>query len=313
VGCDGFHSTVRQRLGLPFEGEDYPGVWALVDAHVDGWTCRSDEVFVFLGADALWSGALPGGWRRLFFRHDEASRLPTPAEAQASLARHVPGATIREIIARGCFRLHRRMATRFRMGRVLLAGDAAHVCSPSAGVGLNAGMQDAANLAWKLGLVVAGHASPSLLDSYETERKVADATALALSHAAQTEMLAADAVHDRTLAVQLATPRGQMFATEAAVELQINYRQSPIVAGVQRGAYAPPSAGRRGRRPVTASPTPDRSWTREDARIACGMCSGVPATPCSSWPERRRRRPAGPTLRWPLRCWPISMAWCQRT
>ena len=98
-------------------------------------------------------GALPDGCRRLYFRHDAAG-LPRAEAAQAALARHVPGARIREVVNRGAFRIHRRMADRFRVGRVLLAGDAAHVCSPSAGVGMNAGMQDSANLAWKLGLVV---------------------------------------------------------------------------------------------------------------------------------------------------------------
>ena len=238
VGCDGVHSAVRQRLGLAFDGEDYPGIWAIVDATIDGWACAPDEVFVFLGADTMWSGALPGGCRRLYFRHDAAG-LPGAEAAQAALARHVPGARIREVVNRGAFRIHRRIADRFRVGRVLLAGDAAHVCSPSAGVGMNAGMQDSANLAWKLGLVVAGRAAPSLLDTYEEERKAADAAAMSLSHAAQTDMLVADAVHDRALAVHLARPTAQMLETEAGVELSIHYRASSIVAGVRDGTRVP--------------------------------------------------------------------------
>ena len=241
VGCDGVHSAVRQRLGLAYDGEDYPGVWAIVDARIDGWACAPDEVFVFLGSDTMWCGALPGGVRRLYFRHD-APGLPGPEEAQAALAHHVPGARIREIVDRGAFRIHRRMASRFRVGRVLLAGDAAHVCSPSAGVGMNAGMQDSANLAWKLGLVVAGRAAPPLLDTYEEERRAADATAMSLSHAAQTDMLVADTVHDRALAVHLARPSAQLLETEAGVELQINYRSSSIVAGIRDGARVPASS-----------------------------------------------------------------------
>jgi len=204
VGCDGVHSAVRQHLGLAFDGEDYPGVWAIVDARIDGWACPPGEVFVFLGHDTMWSGALPNGCRRLYFRHDANTALPGAEEAQAVLERHAPGARIREVVNRGAFRIHRRMASRFRVGRVLLAGDAGHVCSPSAGVGMNAGMQDSANLAWKLGLVVAGRAPESLLESYEVERKAADGVALSLSHEAQTDMLVSDAVHDRAMAVHLA-------------------------------------------------------------------------------------------------------------
>lgn len=236
VGCDGVHSAVRERLGLAFEGEDYPGVWAIVDARIDGWACPPGEVFVFLGDDTMWSGALPDGCRRLYFRHDQDTPLPGAEEAQAVLERHVPGARIVEVVNRGAFRIHRRMASRFRVGRVLLAGDAAHVCSPAGGVGMNAGVQDAANLAWKLGLVVAGHAPPSLLDSYEPERKAADLAAVSMSHAAQTDMLISDADHDRALAVHLARPAAQVVATEAGVELQVHYRESPIVAGVREGA-----------------------------------------------------------------------------
>jgi 2-polyprenyl-6-methoxyphenol hydroxylase-like FAD-dependent oxidoreductase len=59
VGCDGVHSAVRQHLGLAFDGEDYPGVWAIVDARIDGWACPPGEVFVFLGRDTMWSGPLP--------------------------------------------------------------------------------------------------------------------------------------------------------------------------------------------------------------------------------------------------------------
>jgi len=238
VGCDGVHSAVRQHLGLAFDGEDYPGVWAIVDARIDGWACPPGEVFVFLGRDTMWSGALPNGCRRLYFRHDANTALPRAEEAQAVLERHAPGARIREVVNRGAFRIHRRMASRFRVGRVLLAGDAGHVCSPSAGVGMNAGMQDSANLAWKLGLVVAGRAPESLLESYEVERKAADGVALSLSHEAQTDMLVSDAVHDRALAVHLAKSTAQMLATEAGVELQIHYRESSIVAGVRDGMRA---------------------------------------------------------------------------
>ena len=73
------------------------------------------------------------------------------------------------------FHCHSKVATRFRAGRVLLAGDAAHLCSPAQGHGMNTGLQDAANLAWKLALVHHGAADAALLDSYELERRPAAA------------------------------------------------------------------------------------------------------------------------------------------
>jgi 2-polyprenyl-6-methoxyphenol hydroxylase-like FAD-dependent oxidoreductase len=80
VGCDGFHSAVRRSAGIPFEGEDYPGLWAIVDARLEGWPYADNQIPVFLGEDGFWAMRLPGGWVRLFFRHTGASRLPGPEE-----------------------------------------------------------------------------------------------------------------------------------------------------------------------------------------------------------------------------------------
>src|SRR6478609_9148651 len=77
------------------------------------------------------------------------------------------------------FHCHTKVATTFRAGPVLLAGDAAHLCSPAQGHGMNTGLQDAANLAWKLALVHAGAADDDLLDTYEAERRPAAATVAA--------------------------------------------------------------------------------------------------------------------------------------
>src|SRR5262245_59508678 len=131
VGCDGFHSAVRAAAGIPFEGEDYPGLWAIVDARLDDWPYPTDQIPVFLGEDGFWAAPLPGGWIRLFFRHAGAGPLPGPEEVAQILARYVPGTTrVRELTGPATFRIHFRVAQRFRAGRVFLAGDAAHVCSP---------------------------------------------------------------------------------------------------------------------------------------------------------------------------------------
>src|SRR5262249_40336503 len=149
VGCDGFHSAVRATAGVPFEGEDYPGVWAIVDARLEGWPYADDQIPVFLGEDGFWAMRLPGGWVRLFVRHTGGPPRPGPDEVSRILAPYVPGAvTVRELTGPATFRIHFRVAQRFRVGRVFLAGDAAHVCTPVGGEGMNTGVQDAGNLAW---------------------------------------------------------------------------------------------------------------------------------------------------------------------
>lgn len=94
-----------------------------------------------------------------------------PGEATAVLQRYLPQARFADVENPSRFHCHSRVARAFRAGPVFLAGDAAHVCSPAEGHGMNAGLQDAANLAWKLALVHHGVASPALLDSYGQERR----------------------------------------------------------------------------------------------------------------------------------------------
>src|SRR5262249_50653454 len=186
VGCDGFHSAVRTAAGVPFEGEDYPGLWAIVDARLEGWPYADDQIPVFLGEDGFWAMRLPGGWVRLFFRHADAAPLPGLDEVNRVLARYVSGTPrVLELTGPATFRLHFRVAQRFRIGRVFLAGDAAHVCTPVGGEGMNTGMQDAGNLAWKLALAAAGHAGDVLLDSYDPERRAVDAAAARASDEGQ--------------------------------------------------------------------------------------------------------------------------------
>jgi 2-polyprenyl-6-methoxyphenol hydroxylase-like FAD-dependent oxidoreductase len=177
VACDGVHSGLREALGIPFDGGDYPGRWAVMDANIDGWPYGEGEIPVFLDHEGFWAMPLPDGRLRLFFRDDDAGERPGVADGQGVVDRHVPGAPrIRDAENRACFALHHRVARRFRAGRVLLAGDAAHAMTPVNGQGMNTGVQDAYNLAWKLRLALAG-APAAVLDSYDAERRpVAQAT-----------------------------------------------------------------------------------------------------------------------------------------
>lgn len=174
VGCDGSHSTVRHTLDLPFEGRPYAETFALADVHVK-WEMHDDEVIAFLdemGAIAFFP-MRDHRFRILMEvkgekRPDEA---PTLEDFQAVCAKHVPGkCVLSDAVWLAYFKIHRRQVEDYRVQRAFLCGDAAHIHSPVGGQGMNTGMQDAINLAWKLALVVKGEAPDSLLDSYQQER-----------------------------------------------------------------------------------------------------------------------------------------------
>ena len=174
IGCDGSHSVVRKLLKLPFEGCAYEEQFVLADVDIESGIAE-DEISTFFHEE----GALvffPMGNRR--FRTmgniDEATvsgDSPTLGYMQALLDKRGPGEVkILNTHWLAWFRIHRRSVSQYRVGRVFVAGDAAHIHSPVGGQGMNTGMQDAYNLAWKLALVIQGTAGESLLNSYQEER-----------------------------------------------------------------------------------------------------------------------------------------------
>jgi 2-polyprenyl-6-methoxyphenol hydroxylase-like FAD-dependent oxidoreductase len=188
VGCDGAHSTVRREAGVPFVGHGYPDDWLVADVAVD-WDRPPDEVHVVFNpaGRATVCMPLPGDrWRVIcYFASDrpDPAGPPTLEEVAELFAARVPGpATVSDASWLARFRTHRRHAARYRAGRVLLAGDAAHVCSPAGGQGMNTGLLEAENLAGKLAAVAAGDARSELLDCYEAERAPVAAQVLRLSH-----------------------------------------------------------------------------------------------------------------------------------
>jgi 2-polyprenyl-6-methoxyphenol hydroxylase-like FAD-dependent oxidoreductase len=174
VGCDGGHSFVRGALGIPFQGESYPQSFVLADVRMS-WALPDDEVQLFFSPEGLVVVApLPQGHHRVVATVDEAPAEPSLSDVQELLDARGPRERrprVEEAIWSSRFRVQHRVAARFREGGVFLSGDAAHVHSPAGGQGMNTGIQDAANLAWKLALVVRGMAPGSLLDSYERERR----------------------------------------------------------------------------------------------------------------------------------------------
>jgi len=179
VGCDGAHSTVRHLLEIPFEGAAYPEPFLLADVAVEGTPPPSrttiDVHLVPQGLLAFFP--LPNGRMRIIASRPPADlpAEPTLAQCQAVVDERLPGRfRLSDPAWTAFFRIHHRTAPVLRRGGVFLAGDAAHIHSPAGGQGMNAGIQDAFNLAWKIGLVARGAFLPALLDSYEGERLPVD-------------------------------------------------------------------------------------------------------------------------------------------
>jgi 2-polyprenyl-6-methoxyphenol hydroxylase-like FAD-dependent oxidoreductase len=176
VGCDGAHSTVRHVLDLAFPGAPYEEKIVQTDAVVE-WPRQvdDDEILAFLQPDgpvACFPFFKDGRYRVLKMYTGEApDSEPTLATFQQLMEAELPGIKLRDPAWIIGFRIHHRLVERYRVGRVFLAGDAAHIHSPAGGQGMNTGIQDAHNLAWKLALVTRGIARPELLDSYESERR----------------------------------------------------------------------------------------------------------------------------------------------
>jgi 2-polyprenyl-6-methoxyphenol hydroxylase-like FAD-dependent oxidoreductase len=173
VGADGMHSTVRAQAQIGFLGHEYPESFALADVRLQGGA-PTDEIFLFYAPAGLTVVApLPGGLHRIVAPVENAPASPTAPFVQQLLdARGFgPGHLVVEDVIWGShFRIHHRVADSYRAGRLLLAGDAAHVHSPAGGQGMNTGIQDAIALADALERVLAG-GSDSLLDRYSHDRR----------------------------------------------------------------------------------------------------------------------------------------------
>jgi 2-polyprenyl-6-methoxyphenol hydroxylase-like FAD-dependent oxidoreductase len=185
IGCDGGRSTVRRVAGFDFPGTDptITGHQALVklddpDKLPRGWNRTPVGMLV--------SGPVPGRILTVEFDGPPADRdAPITLEELQTSLRHVSGTdvTIEEVHSATRFTDNARQASTYRMGRVLLAGDAAHVHSPFGGQGLNLGLVDAVNLGWKLAATIAGRAPEGLLDTYTEERHPIGARVLEITRA----------------------------------------------------------------------------------------------------------------------------------
>ncbi|MFF1920473.1 bifunctional 3-(3-hydroxy-phenyl)propionate/3-hydroxycinnamic acid hydroxylase [Streptomyces sp. NPDC058221] len=173
IGADGGRSVTRKSLGLAFEGSTEPTRWLVVDLRNDPLGAPN----AYMGCDPARpyvSIGLPHGIRRfefMLFPHEDQAFADDDANLHALLAPLIPDPVAADVIRRRVYTHNSRVAGTFRKGRVMVAGDAAHVMPVWQGQGFNSGIRDAVNLGWKLACVVRGAASERLLDSYDSERR----------------------------------------------------------------------------------------------------------------------------------------------
>jgi 3-(3-hydroxy-phenyl)propionate hydroxylase len=172
IACDGASSPVRRRLGIEMSGSTFRERWLIVDLDNSPVTSPHTKVFCNPARPCI---ALPGPQltRRYEFMLHESERdedMLAP-ETIARLLRDHEAAPGSRIVRKVVYTFHARIADRWRAGRVLLAGDAAHLTPPFAGQGMNSGLRDALNLGWKLAAVTRGELGPELLATYELERR----------------------------------------------------------------------------------------------------------------------------------------------
>lgn len=267
VGCDGAHSAVRKALGLAFDGEAYPFEFMLGDVaasldlpsgvHLRAASFGAEGMTGFLVAIPL---PEPGRFRVSMFSPPDEGADGTPTDEmeaahgiqaeratprldqlQAAASAVLPDVVLSDLRWSSIFRISLRLAERYRVGRVCIAGDAAHIHPPTGGQGMNTGIQDAYNLAWKLARVVRGEAGPELLASYEAERRPVAQEVLERTHAetmAFAEGRAGDGrkedtrLQDAQLAV---TYRGGEWVRDAsALPGPMAGDRAPDAAGLQR-------------------------------------------------------------------------------
>ena len=234
LGCDGAGSAVRKGLDLKFEGNEVAQGFLLADLELD-WD-RPEGMYLLAaetGFVALFP--LPGGqWRLIATTSPDAQGPVEFSEVERMFTERSPyGGRVRNPGWMSRFVIHERIVDRMREGRAFVVGDAAHVHSPAGGQGMNTGIHDAHNLAWKLALVEKGMAGERLLDSYQAERYPIDREVVGVTRALMHNMMEAGPVaswvRDHIAPHILAIPALQRKLMETVSEQAVAYGNSPIV------------------------------------------------------------------------------------
>lgn len=173
VACDGGRSGVREQCGIVLDGDTFPERWLIVDLAERGTPLRHTRTYCDPRRPAIRLPGPHGALRYEFMLRpgDRDEEVLAEATFRRWIADRVPEDAALPLVRKAVYGFHARVATRWQHGRVFLAGDAAHLTPPFAGQGLNSGIRDAANLAWKLAAVTRQRAGAELLASYETERR----------------------------------------------------------------------------------------------------------------------------------------------
>jgi 3-(3-hydroxy-phenyl)propionate hydroxylase len=236
IGADGARSVVRRAIGVELSGDIYPETTILATTlypfheKLEGlsnvsYCWKPDGTFSLL--------RLPGVWRvSLYARDGQTTEQALEDEAQQELLHDiVPDAGRIEVLETRPYRIHKRLASSYRKGRVLLAGDAAHLNSPSGGMGMNGGIHDAFSLCEKLIAVLQEGADDSLLDRYERQRRpISEEEIIQQAHRNQTRMQERDPARRRALLEDL------QRTTNDAAKLKAYLLKSSMIDGLRRAA-----------------------------------------------------------------------------
>jgi 2-polyprenyl-6-methoxyphenol hydroxylase-like FAD-dependent oxidoreductase len=258
AGADGAHSIVRHTVGAEFVGETLNSDWLLADIHMTGYPFPDSEMSVYWHQDGAFVifPISPGRYRVLGDQPPSGADhppAPTLDQVQALMNRRGPaGMVAYDPIWLAGFRINGRKVASYRYGRVFLLGDAAHVHSPAGGQGMNTGMQDAFNLAWKLALVVRNNCADTLLDSYSVERsavgEIVLKTAGRLTTIATLRNHVAQEIRNLVGHIALGLAPVQRALADTMSEVSVGYPNSPLngpalADGPKPGARVVPVAG----------------------------------------------------------------------
>ena len=241
VGCDGAHSTVRHGLNLAFEGSTLESDWILGDGFINGLEPK-DRLHIFWHRDGILAlfPIVGDRWRVVadFDAPPDGGHRPDPSldEVNQVMARRGSSSMVMsDPVWLASFRINERKVRDYRKGRIFLAGDAAHIHSPAGGQGMNTGMQDAFNLAWKLALVIKGSAKPALLDSYSPERTAVGDRVLRnagrLTVVATLRNPVLQGIRNAVARFATSFPFVQHKMANQLTEMDIGYPESPLSAG----------------------------------------------------------------------------------
>lgn len=249
IACDGYHSTVREFSNVKYQGKDLKYRFLMIDSPIT-WDQPLDSMYI----------AVANGLALAMFPMKESVRMIADVSKSkqfkaldqadekvfAEIAKQCLGTTTMKIgkpLWQSAFWIHERLSNHYRDGNIFFMGDAAHAHSPAGGQGMNTGMQDAINLAWKLSLTIKHNASKKLLDSYETERRPVAETLITNASKATNIMLSNNPLY--RLVRKFIFPRllgmksFKAAMSTAIAEVNINYRKSPLVSGSGQGNIKP--------------------------------------------------------------------------